>query len=228
LSPWSGSSQRSWPVSSLISAKTRRGSRGEAHSKTAELLRSRGDRSGRAEKRYRAQNEEGEEAGPEQRAIRCQRGRLGPLRDLFPQRGAAGIGAPRIGRLLEDEAGVADRLQPLARFLPQAAAQEIPDRGGCRRRQTIEIRLVLHDRREQVCHSLAFEEPRAGQYLVEHDAEGPDVGPAIDRHAAGDRPGDRSLYGSGLLGQRAGGGRRHRRQTRAQSRVIRERGRAAP
>ena len=41
------------------------------------------------------------------------------------------------------------------------------------------------DRREHVRHRLAVEQARAGQHLVEHDAERPDVGALVDSLALG-------------------------------------------
>ena len=58
-------------------------------------------------------------------------------------------------------------------------------RPGCLGGQRRPLRLAGQDRGEHVAHRLALEELAAGQHLEEHDPEGPDVGPPVDRLAAG-------------------------------------------
>jgi hypothetical protein len=48
-----------------------------------------------------------------------------------------------------------------------------------------QIGVLPHDRRHHVRHGLTLEQLRSGQHLVQHDAEGPDVGAFIDLLAAG-------------------------------------------
>ena len=59
-----------------------------------------------------------------------------------------------------------------------------PDVRRGRLREGGEVGLAGQHRREHVAHRLAVEEPAAGEHLVEHDAEGPDVGATIRRPAA--------------------------------------------
>ncbi len=67
-------------------------------------------------------------------------------------------------------------------------------RGGVAGRQSREVGGVLEHAGEDVRHRLAVEEAPAGEHLVEHDAERPDVGAAVDRSAGR------------LLGRHVGGG----------------------
>ena len=65
---------------------------------------------------------------------------------------------------------------------------------GRGRRQLRQVGLAREDQTERLGDRLAVEQPRAGEHLVEHDAEGPDVGALVDGLAAR------------LLGRHVGGG----------------------
>ena len=89
---------------------------------------------------------------------------------------------------------VADVPQALLRILRQAAEQKPPNRHRRRGRQRRPVRLALEDLRDRVRDRVARKRHAPGQHLVEHAAEGPDVGALVDRQAAR------------LLGAHVGGG----------------------
>ena len=122
-------------------------------------------------------------------------------------RRAAAAGVPgRVASVasgdVERDARLADVAEPLLRLALEAAAEQRAERGRSRRRQRGPVDLLAQDRSQRVAHGLALEEPLAAQHLEEHDSEGPDVGPLVDRAAAG-------LLGGHVAGgaeDQAGGG----------------------
>ena len=93
-------------------------------------------------------------------------------------------GARVLEELLERDARVADRLEPPRGVLLQALLEQRPQRRRHARRQLREVGLLVHDRAQHVRHRLAVEGAPAGEHLVEHAAEGPDVRAAVDGLAA--------------------------------------------
>ena len=75
--------------------------------------------------------------------------------------------------------------QAQLRVALEAALEEAAHAPGGLGRQRRPLRLAGQDRGEHVAHRLALEELAAGQHLEEHDPEGPDVGPPVDRLPAG-------------------------------------------
>ena len=129
-------------------------------------------------------------AGRRQRATRATARTAGdgprhPGPGPAPARAASGRRGRREHRpALQRDPGVADRLQAVVRVAHEAAAQERLDVRRGRLREGGEVGLAGQHRREHVAHRLAVEEPAADEQLVEHDAEGPDVGATIRRLAA--------------------------------------------
>ena len=103
-------------------------------------------------------------------------------RDRRPD-GAAG--ARSSGRGSARASSIATRASPIdcsrsRGFLRRQRRTSSTMRGGVAGRQRREVGRVLEDAGEDVRHGLAVEEPPAGEHLVEHDAERPDVGAAVD------------------------------------------------
>ena len=96
-------------------------------------------------------------------------------RDL-PGRGRAGR-APRRSRV-ERRQCHADAAWDLSRDIARSAAAPIT---GCRWRQRRPIRLALQDRGNHIGTGFSSERRAAGQHLVQHAPESPDVGPLVDR-----------------------------------------------
>ena len=151
-------------------------------------IRQRGERARRRGCGRRAAPDDGDRS---ERSHRCRRGQ--PEREL-PGRPRAldRLDRRRGNRLVDDLAGedifehqarVADRLQPLARLLAQAAPHQLADRARRLRRQPREVRLLPEHPGEHVRDGLALEQPPPREHLVEHDPERPDVGPPVG-HAA--------------------------------------------
>jgi hypothetical protein len=70
---------------------------------------------------------------------------------------------------LKQQLHAADVAQTLSRILLQAASQQSLLRGNA-----LQIRLLVHDLREDIEVRLAVEQSIAGDHLVEHRTEGPD------------------------------------------------------
>ena len=148
-----------------------------------------------------------------QQAHGCRRDHGPPL----PGRRDGGVGSVvsvdllhRAGQLVFDlDARVADVLQTPAYVPLQAAAQQAPDAGRRVRRQHRVRGIAAEHLREGLGRRRPGERRLSGQQLVEHDAEGPDVGLAA-RHLA-----------AGLLGAHVGGGAHHRVRFGDGGRVVR-------
>ena len=110
------------------------------------------------------------------------------------RRDRRGPGQWRGARVLQVGQRVADVAQAFPRIALEAAGEQPSRRGRSRFGQRAPVHLGAQHPREHVAHRLAREEPPAGEHLVEHDAEGPDVGALVDGLAAG------------LLGRHVGGG----------------------
>ena len=126
-----------------------------------------------------------------------------------------GLGARAFSRgassgehVLQLEPGRSDVGQPRARVLAQAPAQEPAHCRRRRLRQRVEVGLLRHDGGDHVGDGVPGEERPAGQHLPQQHAEGPHVGPLVDRLAprllgrhvgrgAQDHPRDRSRVGEG-------------------------------
>ena len=79
---------------------------------------------------------------------------------------------------------VPDISHALLRILDQAAEQQPSNRRRCRGRQRRPVRLALEDLRDRVRHRVAGKRHPPGQHLVQHAAEGPDVGAFVDWQSA--------------------------------------------
>ena len=75
---------------------------------------------------------------------------------------------------------VADVSQPLLRILGEAAEQQPSNGGGRRGGQGRPVGLALENLRDRVRDGLTGKREAAGQHLVEHAAERPDVGALVD------------------------------------------------
>src|SRR5262249_43128113 len=98
-----------------------------------------------------------------------------------------GIGG---GRVAEQESGFADVAQAVLRIAGEAAREEVAVGG----RNGVEVGLLLEHSAEHLYGVVAIEEAVAGEHFVGDDAEGPDVGAAVD------------FFAAGLLGRHVGGG----------------------
>ena len=87
--------------------------------------------------------------------------------------------------MLQGDAGFADRLEPEARVLIETPVQQISELLGDRRRQRLPVGLAGQDAGDGVGNRFRREGLFARQYLVQHAAEGPDVGAAVDPAAPG-------------------------------------------
>ena len=88
-------------------------------------------------------------------------------------------------RLLDLDSSITDRLQPVSRILGETALEQPLDpllRPG---RQPAPIGFALENRRDHFRRRTSGERALAGQHLIEHAAEGPDVGAFIRRQAPG-------------------------------------------
>ena len=103
------------------------------------------------------------------------------------------VGVSRL-HLLQGDAGLADVAEAAHRIALEAASDEDFDPGRCLLREVGEIDLRAEHGGQRMGDRLAVEQPLAGQQLVQHDAEGPDVAAAVGRLAGG------------LLGTHVGGG----------------------
>ncbi len=95
----------------------------------------------------------------------------------------------RVERPREREPHVADVVEPLARVLLQAAVQAQPDRVRRTGRQRVPVGLRLDHVGEHFGHVVALEGRLAGDHLVEHAAERPDVGALVDARVRAPAPG---------------------------------------
>jgi hypothetical protein len=118
----------------------------------------------------------------------------------------------RTGAIEQLEAGIARITHALARVLLQAVVQETARCVRCGRRQRAPIGLASDHRRQRVAEVVAGEGALAGEHLVDHATERPEVGAPVDRHPAslfrrhvGRRPEQHSHLG------RRGGERKRRR-----------------
>ncbi len=87
----------------------------------------------------------------------------------------------RFVRSREHQPRIAHVAQPLLRILDQTLRQERPNVSRRRRWQRTQIDLARHHVGECFGDGLGAEQSLAGQHLVEHDAERPDVGALVDR-----------------------------------------------
>jgi hypothetical protein len=86
--------------------------------------------------------------------------------------------------LLELQSGIADRTETSPRILLETPAQESRDRRRQVCGQLVPSRIVFQHTCQRDRDVIAVECAAAGQHLVEDDAEGPDIGAAIDDLAA--------------------------------------------
>ena len=99
--------------------------------------------------------------------------------------GGGGLVALAGEDLLEHDARVGDVVQAVLRIALEAAAEEPADRRRRVRRAAPRNRSRVLRTPARVSDTVsAGEERLAGEHLVEHDAERPDVGPLVDRSAA--------------------------------------------
>ena len=82
--------------------------------------------------------------------------------------------------LIEHETCVADIAQALLRIALEARASSGDSRGGVSAGSAFQSGVARQHRGERVGHVLALERAPAGQHLVEHEAERPDVGALVD------------------------------------------------
>ena len=85
---------------------------------------------------------------------------------------------------LHRETHVGDIVEPLPEILLQTTLQAQTQRRGCVRRESRPIGLRLDHVGEHLGDAVARERRRAGQHLVEHTAERPDIGALVDRPSA--------------------------------------------
>jgi hypothetical protein len=97
---------------------------------------------------------------------------------------AGRVGRPPGPPPIELERGNGDVRQALVPVLLEAACQQPSDRRRGGIGQRAEIRFALQHACERVGDVFTIEGAAAGQQLVEHAAERPDVGPLVDRTAA--------------------------------------------
>ena len=83
--------------------------------------------------------------------------------------------------LLQHDARIGDVVQAVLRIALEAAAQELADRRRRLRGQPRKIDLRLEHSGEGLGDAVAAEQRAAGEHLVEHYAERPDVRPLVDR-----------------------------------------------
>ena len=112
--------------------------------------------------------------------------RGGELRRRGPRRSHAGVflRAAPVAQLRQDDARVGDVVEPVLRVPLEAAAQQARGAAaGVEAGSAREVDLPLQHQRQRLGHRIAGEQLPAGQHLVEHDAERPDVRPLVDRAA---------------------------------------------
>jgi hypothetical protein len=88
-------------------------------------------------------------------------------------------------RVLQLQAGVTDVAQPLPPVTLEAEPQHVRHQRRGARGQAREVRVLVQHGADGVGGGLADERSFAGEQLVEHDAERPDVGALVDGSAAG-------------------------------------------
>jgi hypothetical protein len=87
--------------------------------------------------------------------------------------------------LIEHATCVADIAEPLLRIAHEAVAEQCEQSGGDINRQRFPVDVSRQDRGERLRQILGFVSALAGEHFVEHDAESPDIGAAIDVSAFG-------------------------------------------
>ena len=93
-------------------------------------------------------------------------------------------GGRHVGAFFELQPRIADVAQPPRRVLPKAPLEDAAHVRGCVGGQGRPVGLALDHLGERVGDAVAGEDAPAGQHLVEHAAEGPDVGALVHRPAA--------------------------------------------
>jgi hypothetical protein len=96
----------------------------------------------------------------------------------------------RVRRLVDQSPGVADVAEPLSRILLETPSDEFAEA----RRHACEIRRVFEDGGNGFGGCVGLNQPPAGEHLVQHAAEGPDIGALVDS------------LSPRLLGRHVGGG----------------------
>ena len=87
-------------------------------------------------------------------------------------------------RLLQFEQRITDVAQPVRGVLLQTPAQQPRHRRRRIRRQSRPIRLSCEDGRQRIGEGRGRERRAAGEHVVQHASERPDIGPAIDLPSA--------------------------------------------
>ena len=142
------------------------------------------DRRNGVRRRGHAQKEHGGagDRRPEQRSPDCPRETAARAWRTASRRRGSRCGCCL--RFLDFDAGVGDVVEATLRVLLQAPAKKLADGGGRLFRQKGPIGLRAQDRRKGVGHGFARKRLPARQALVEHAAEGEDVGAFVERLAA--------------------------------------------